>query len=80
MPRMASRILPGSAWFAVADYPNQGIDGVKQAAFTGLILGSIFAVTGRLWTVMVAHAAFDLTAVAIIYLGQESAIAHLFFK
>jgi hypothetical protein len=29
---------------------------------------------------VVAHAAFDLTAVAMIYLDHESAIAHLFFK
>ena len=73
-------VLVTSTWFAVAHYPDQGIDGVKQAAFTGLVFGSIFAVTGRLWTVMVAHAAFDLTAVAIIYLDHESTIAHLFFK
>ena len=73
-------VLLTSAWFAVAHYPDQGIDGVKQAACTGLVFGSIYAVTGRLWTVMVAHAAFDVTAVAMIYLDRESAIAHLFFK
>jgi len=73
-------VLLTSAWFAVAHYPDQGIDGVKQAACTGLVFGSIYAVTGRLWTVMVAHAAFDVTAVAMIYLDRESAVAHLFFK
>jgi hypothetical protein len=30
--------------------------------------------------VMCAHAAFDLTAVAIIYWNLESAVAHLIFK
>jgi hypothetical protein len=29
---------------------------------------------------MCAHAAFDLTAVAIIYLNLESAVAHMIFK
>jgi len=29
---------------------------------------------------MCAHAAFDLTAVAIIYWNLESAVAHLIFK
>jgi len=29
---------------------------------------------------MCAHAAFDLTAVAIIYWGLESGVAHLVFK
>lgn len=29
---------------------------------------------------MVAHAAFDLTALAIIYLDLESTVAHLVFK
>jgi membrane protease YdiL (CAAX protease family) len=73
-------VLLTSTWFAVAHYPDQGIDGVKQAACTGLVFGSIFAVTGQLWTMMVAHAAFDVTAVAMIYLDRESAIAHVFFK
>lgn len=73
-------VLLTSTWFAVAHYPDQGIDGVKQAACTGLVFGSIFAVTGRIWMVMVAHAAFDVTAVAMIYSDRESAIAHLFFK
>ena len=29
---------------------------------------------------MVAHAAFDLTALAIIYLDLEPAVAHMIFK
>jgi hypothetical protein len=47
---------------------------------TGLVFGTIFAVTGRIFTLMIAHAAFDLTAVAIIYWNVESAMAHLIFK
>jgi hypothetical protein len=36
--------------------------------------------TGCLWPLMVAHAAFDLTAIAIIYWNIEPQVAHFFFK
>jgi membrane protease YdiL (CAAX protease family) len=45
----------------------------------GLVFGTIYAITGRIWMLMVAHAAFDLTAVAIIYSGWERKVAELFF-
>ncbi len=38
------------------------------------------AVTGRLFMQMCAHAAFELTAIAIIYWNVESAVAHLIFR
>ena len=47
---------------------------------TGLVFGTIFSITGRIWMVMCAHAAFDLTAIAIIYWNLEAAVAHLVFK
>jgi membrane protease YdiL (CAAX protease family) len=68
-----------SAIFAAGHYQGQGIAGVEQAAITGLVFGSIFAVTREIWSVMVAHAVFDLVAVAIIYFDAESAVAHFFF-
>jgi hypothetical protein len=40
----------------------------------------IFSITGRIWVLVVAHAAFDVTAVAIIYWNLESTVAHLVFK
>jgi hypothetical protein len=40
----------------------------------------IFGVTGRIWMLICAHATFDLTALAIIYLDLESDLAHLIFK
>ena len=76
----ASIVLLTAALFALAHYPDQGLAGAEQAAITGLVFGTIFAVTGRLWTLMWAHAAFDLAAVAIIYWDLESAVAHLIFK
>jgi membrane protease YdiL (CAAX protease family) len=47
---------------------------------TGLVFGTIFAVTRQIWIVMCAHAAFDLTAIAIIYWNIEADVAHLVFK
>jgi len=69
-----------SAVFALGHYANLRVPGVEQAMITGLVFGAIFAVTGRIWMVMCAHAAFDLTAVAIIYWNLEAAVAHLVFK
>jgi uncharacterized protein len=60
-----------AAFFGVVHYPEQGMPGVEQALLVGLVFGSIYAFTQRLWMLMVAHAAFDLTAVAIIYFGWE---------
>jgi membrane protease YdiL (CAAX protease family) len=73
-------VLLSTALFALAHYSDQGLAGVEQAAFTGLVFGMIFAVTGRIWMLMFAHAAFDLTALAIIYWNLESKVAHLVFK
>jgi len=69
-----------AAFFGVVHYPDQGAAGVEQATIVGLVFGTIFAITGRIWMLMVAHAAFDLTAVAIIYWDLERAVAQLFFS
>jgi hypothetical protein len=37
-------------------------------------------VTGRIFMLMVAHAAFDLIALAVIYWNLETAVPHLIFK
>src|SRR5207253_3248983 len=73
-------VLMTSAWFAAAHYRDQGVPGVEQAAVTGIVFGAIFGRTGRIWMPMVAHVAFDLTALVIIYQDLESPIAHLVFK
>ena len=73
-------VLMTSALFAVVHYREQGLAGVQQAAATGLVFGTVFAVTGELWMLMWVHAAFDLTAVAIIYLDLETRVAHMFFR
>ena len=73
-------VLLTAALFGSIHYFDQGVAGAEQAIITGLVFGTVFAVTGRIWMVMCAHAAFDLTAVAIIYWNLESAVAHLIFK
>ena len=73
-------VLLTSALFALGHYANLGLPGVEQAMITGLVFGTIFAITGRIWMVMCAHAAFDLAAVAIIYWNLEGAAARLVFK
>lgn len=73
-------IIVSAAWFGIAHYSDQGLAGVEQAAIVGLVFGTIFALTGSLWLLIVAHIAFDLTAVAIIYWNLETHVAHLLFK
>ena len=75
-----SIVLITSALFALGHYANLGITGVEQAMITGLVYGSIFAATGRLWMLMWAHAAFDVLALAIIYWDLETEVAHLVFS
>ena len=69
-----------TALFALTHYRDQGWAGVEQALFTGSVFGATYAATGRIWTVMFAHAAYDIAAIAIIYWNLESQVAHLIFK
>jgi len=69
-----------SALFGVAHYANQGLDGAVHAGITGAVFGTMYVISGRIWMPMIAHAAFDLTALWIIYWDLESRVAHLVFK
>ena len=73
-------VLITSIVFGLAHYTQQGLTGVEQATIVGLVFGGIFAITGRIFMLMIAHAAFDLTAYTMIYWGLETRIAHLVFK
>lgn len=73
-------VLITSIFFGLAHYNVQGLAGTEQATIVGLVFGAIYSVTGRIWMLMFAHAAFDLTAYAIIYWNLESDVAHLVFK
>ena len=73
-------LLIATTLFAAAHYSGQGVTGVEQAAITGLVFGIIFLRTRSIVPLMVAHAAFDLTAYALIYWNWETKVAGLIFK
>jgi len=77
---LAATVLVSSVWFAAVHIPDQGLYGAVQAGIVGLVFGTIFAVTRKLWPLIVAHAAFDVAAVFIIYLDLEERVAHFFFR
>jgi membrane protease YdiL (CAAX protease family) len=66
--------------FGLAHLSEQGFSGAEQAFIVGLVVGTFVAVTGEIVLPMVLHAAFDLTALAIIYCGLENRVAHWFFR
>ena len=69
-----------SLLFGSLHYFEQGLAGAQQVTITGLTFGKVFSITGRIWMPMFAHAAFDLTAVALIYWNLESRVGHLIFR
>ncbi|HYI64907.1 MAG TPA: CPBP family intramembrane glutamic endopeptidase [Allosphingosinicella sp.] len=71
----AAIVLVTAALFGLVHYPEQGLPGVQQAVIVGLVFGAIFAAAGRLWMLICAHAAFDLTALALIYWDVETEVA-----
>jgi len=75
----AATVLVAATLFGLGHLADQGRDGMIQAALVGLVYGAIYARTRSLPMLMVAHVAFDLVAVAIIYLGLEERVAHLLF-
>jgi hypothetical protein len=76
----AAIVLLTSALFGLAHYHDLGVTGVEQALITGLTFGTIFAITGRIWMIMIAHAAFDIAALVLIYLDIETDVAQFIFK
>jgi uncharacterized protein len=70
-------VVVTSILFAIAHYWDQGLPGAVQATMTGLVFGAVYARIGTIWPLMVAHAAFDVTAVLMIFWNLEEPIAHL---
>jgi membrane protease YdiL (CAAX protease family) len=75
----AATVLVTAVLFGLAHHLEQGRTGVQQGLIVGLVFGTIYAIAGRLWMLMWAHAAFDLTALAIIYWDLETEVARLIF-
>lgn len=69
-----SIVIMTSIFFGLAHYRDQGVAGAVQATITGLVFGATYARIRTIWPVMVAHAAFDITAVLIIYWNLEEPI------
>jgi hypothetical protein len=76
----AATVVISAAVFGALHIRPQGWAGVQQAAIVGLVFGTVRVRTGRIVPLMFAHAAFDLTAVAIIYWNLENRVAHLIFR
>lgn len=66
-----------SILFALAHLWDQGVPGAVQATITGLVFGATYARIRTIWPVMVAHAAFDVAAVLMIYWNLEEPIGRL---
>ncbi len=77
---VVTTVLVTTILFASIHYPEEGVMGVEQAIFTGLIFGSMYAATRDIWMVMIAHVAFDWTAVALIYWNLEAPAARLLLR
>lgn len=75
----AAMVAVTSLLFAIVHYPEQGVAGAQQAAFTGLTFGTIYAISGRLWLPMMVHATYNITAVLMIYWGLETAVSRSLF-
>lgn len=72
-------ILGSAAIFGVL-HMQEGPTGVAQAAMLGGLFTTIYFLNGqRLWLLIFMHAAFDIAAVWMIYLGLEEPIARSVF-
>jgi membrane protease YdiL (CAAX protease family) len=69
-----------SLLFALAHVADQGLAGAAQAFLTGAAFGGLFLGSGDLWLPIVAHAAFDITAVLLIFWNFEASVAHTIFR
>lgn len=73
-------LLCVTTFFASLHY-QQGLGGIENAAVTGLVVGAVYLLNGRrLFPVMVAHATFDLAALAMILLNLELPVSRLLFR
>ena len=72
-------LIAVTALFAVLHF-KQGLGGIENAAVTGLVVGTVYLLNGRrLFPIMVAHATFDLAALAMILLNLELPVSRMIF-
>jgi membrane protease YdiL (CAAX protease family) len=73
-------LLLTSTWFAPVHFSSQGVAGVQQAFLLGILLGSLYLATRQLWLPMMVHAAFNLTALGLIFWQLEARVATIIFS
>jgi hypothetical protein len=61
-------------------YDQSRVPGMEQALITGLSFGIIDSITKKIWIIMIAHAASELTALAMINWNWKTDVAHWLFK
>ena len=71
-------VLVTAGFFGALHY-QQGLPGIQQATIVGLVVGAVYARTRSLWMLAWVHLAFDLTALALIAWGLETAVARFIF-
>jgi len=75
----AVTLVAVTAFFALLHF-KQGLGGIENAAVTGFVVGAVYLWNGRrLFPVMVAHATFDLAALAMILLNLELPVSKMVF-
>jgi membrane protease YdiL (CAAX protease family) len=62
-------IVVTSVVFGIGHYGLQGLAGAQHATIMGLVFGTLYAITARLWLPIVTHAAYNLAGLALIYIG-----------
>lgn len=73
-------IVVTASIFGPLHYFGQGYWGALQATIVGIIFAATYLLNGqRLWSLIVAHSAFDIFAFWIVYAGMEEKFAHLVF-
>lgn len=76
----AATLVVSSVLFGMAHLVGQGWQGVVQSTITGFVFGLAYLRLRRIWPVMAAHAAFDVTAALVIYWNLEAPLAHLLMR
>ena len=73
-------VLITAGIFGPAHYISQGFFGALQGTIVGIVFATAYLLNGqRLWSLIVAHATFDVLAIYLIYAGLEERVAHVIF-
>lgn len=72
-------VILTSLWFGLGHIQTQGTMGAIHATLFGLVIGTLYAKKCNLFFLMITHAAYDLTALALIYWNLETTVAQFFF-